>query len=135
MGWLLLLQLTVLSRSEIVVLSKFLVEFFMLSSCFLDFSVSVGAFVIGLSHVSSFFSYLLSCFLKFRSVVSEKSKVSLPIRGQGSHLGFLFGQKYINLVACCQVSLNSVQRFQRNIKNLSQSIRGKGSHLGFPISP
>ena len=28
----------------------------MLSRCFLDFSVSVGAFVIGLSQISSFFS-------------------------------------------------------------------------------
>ena len=30
----------------------------MLSHCFLDFSVGVGAFVIGLSQISSFFSYL-----------------------------------------------------------------------------
>ena len=29
----------------------------MLSRCFLDFSVGVGAFVIGLSQMSSFFSY------------------------------------------------------------------------------
>ena len=29
----------------------------MLSRCFLDFSVGVGAFVIGLSLISSFFSY------------------------------------------------------------------------------
>ena len=29
----------------------------MLSSCFLDFSVGVGAFVIGLSQISSFFSH------------------------------------------------------------------------------
>ena len=29
---------------------------FMLSRCFLDFSVSVGAFIIGLSQISSFFS-------------------------------------------------------------------------------
>ena len=31
--------------------------FFMLSHCFLDFSVGVGAFVIGLGRISSFFSY------------------------------------------------------------------------------
>ena len=31
-----------------------LVALFMLSRCFLDFSVSVGAFVIGLSQISSF---------------------------------------------------------------------------------
>ena len=29
---------------------------FVLSCCFLDFSVSVGAFIIGLSQISSFFS-------------------------------------------------------------------------------
>ena len=31
---------------------------FMLSRCFLDFSVDVGAFVTGLSQISSFFSYI-----------------------------------------------------------------------------
>ena len=31
--------------------------FFLLSCCFLDFSVDVGGFVIGLSQISSFFSY------------------------------------------------------------------------------
>ena len=30
---------------------------FVLSDCILDFSVGVGAFVIGLSQISSFFSY------------------------------------------------------------------------------
>ena len=55
-GWLLLLQLTALSRSAIVVQSKFLLAFFMLSRCLLDFSVGVGAFVIGLSQISSLFS-------------------------------------------------------------------------------
>ena len=30
----------------------------MLSGCFLNFSVGVGAFVIGLSQISSIFSYL-----------------------------------------------------------------------------
>ena len=34
-----------------------LVLLFMLSRCFLDFSVGVGAFVIGLSQISSFFSW------------------------------------------------------------------------------
>ena len=33
-----------------------LVAFFVLSRCFLDFSVGEGAFVIGLSQISSFFS-------------------------------------------------------------------------------
>ena len=31
------------------------IAFFMLSRCFLDFSLVVGAFVIGLSQISSFF--------------------------------------------------------------------------------
>ena len=36
---------------------------FVLSCCFLDFSVGVGVFVIRLSQISSFFSerYILSC--------------------------------------------------------------------------
>ena len=42
---------------------------------------------------------LLSSFLKFCPAVSgKKSKMSRPIRGQGSHLGLLTGPKYINLV-------------------------------------
>ena len=36
-------------------------EVFVLSQCFLDFSVGVGAFVIGLSQISSFFSYKIYC--------------------------------------------------------------------------
>ena len=50
-------QLTVLSRSAIVVFSKF----FMLSRCFFDFSVGVGTFVTGLSQISSFFSLYYKC--------------------------------------------------------------------------
>ena len=30
----------------------------MLPNCFMDFSVGVGAFVIGLSQIASFFSYM-----------------------------------------------------------------------------
>ena len=41
-------------RSRCVI--EVLVAFFMLSRCFLDFSVVVGAFVIGLSQISSFLS-------------------------------------------------------------------------------
>ena len=55
--WQLLLQLTVLSRSAIVVLSKFWWRFLCCHVDFLDFSVGVGAFVTGLSQISSFFSY------------------------------------------------------------------------------
>ena len=36
----------------------FFMAFFMLSRCFLDFSVGEGAFVIGLSQISSLFAYL-----------------------------------------------------------------------------
>ena len=38
--------------------NKVLVAFFMLSRCFLDFSVGEGAFVKGLSQISSLFSYM-----------------------------------------------------------------------------
>ena len=36
---------------------KIVVAFLMLSRCFLDFSVGVGAFDIGLSQISSFFLF------------------------------------------------------------------------------
>ena len=57
-GWLLLPQLTVLSRSIIVVYFSLFGGVFLLSRCFLDFSVGVGTFVLGLSQISSFFSCL-----------------------------------------------------------------------------
>ena len=38
-------------------------------------------------------------------------------------------------LASCQVSLNSVQRFQREKSKMSQPIRGQGGHLVFPIGP
>ena len=48
--------MTVQSRSAIVVLSKFYVGcIFVLSRSFMDFSVGVGAFVIELSQIFSFF--------------------------------------------------------------------------------
>ena len=56
---LLLLQVIVLSRSAIVVLSKFW-WCLVLSRCVSDFSLGVGTFVIGLSQISSFFSFLKS---------------------------------------------------------------------------
>ena len=46
----------ILSRSAIVVKSKFLGGIFVLSRCFSDFAVGVGVFVIRLSQISSFFS-------------------------------------------------------------------------------
>ena len=48
-------QLTVLSRSATAVLSNFLVALYMLSLRPFDISVGVGAFVIGLSQICSFF--------------------------------------------------------------------------------
>ena len=54
--------------------------------------------------------------------------MSQPIRGQGGHLVFPIGPKNTNFVEgveillSCQVSLNSVQRFQRRSRKcLSQS--------------
>ena len=44
---------------------KVLVALVMLSRCFLDFSVGVRAFVIGLNQISSFFSYSFSFWLFF----------------------------------------------------------------------
>ena len=83
----------------------------------------------------------LSSFVEFCSAVSEeKSKMSQPIRGQGSHLVFPIGQKKHKLgrgcwdLASCQVSLNSIQRFQRRSRKcLSQSEPGRPSC--FPIGP
>ena len=40
-------------------------DVFMLSRCFLDFSVGVGAFVIGLNQISSFFSYINSANMSY----------------------------------------------------------------------
>ena len=68
-------------------------------------------------------------FIEFRSAVSEeKSEMFQPIRGQGGHLVFpnrpekhKLGRGRCDL-ASCQVSLNSVQRFQRRSRKcLSQS--------------
>ena len=54
--FLLLPQLTVLSRSAIVVLLKFLMAFLCCHVAFWVISVGVGAFFIGLSQISSFFT-------------------------------------------------------------------------------
>ena len=72
-GWLLLPKLTVLSRSAIAVYFFSFGGVFVLSRCFLDFSVGEGTFDLGLSqiqNVSSLFSCdngmhhsLVSCFL------------------------------------------------------------------------
>ena len=56
----------------------------MLSRCFLDFFVRVGAFVIGLSQIFSFFSF------SFRKICSQDDTVALQataIPGQPSEAG------------------------------------------------
>ena len=73
-------------------------------------------------------SCFLSSFVEFGSAVPEEnSKMSQPIRGQGGHLVLdrpekhKLGRGHWDL-ASCQVSLNSVQRFQRRSRKcLSQS--------------
>ena len=53
-GWMSLLQLDVLSHSAVVVQSKMLMAFLWhVSLCFLEFSVCVSAFVIGLGQIFS----------------------------------------------------------------------------------
>ena len=39
------------------------------------------------------------------------------------------------VLASCQVSLNSIQRFHRKSQNMSQQIRGHGRHIVFLIGP
>ena len=67
-GWVSLLQMTVLSRSTIIVKSKYLLAFFVLS-LFFYFSVGVRVFVIGLNEISSFFFCnifsCVSCYCNF----------------------------------------------------------------------
>ena len=85
---------------------------------------------------------ILSSYVELRSVVSEeKSKRSQAIRGRGGHLVFPINPKKITLgrerwdLAPCQVSLNSVQWFQRRSKiYLSQSEAG-AANLVFLIDP
>ena len=75
---------------------------------------------------------LISCFLStfvgFRSAVSEKSKMSHPIKGHGGHLVFPIGTNNTKLgrgrwhLASCQVFFNSVQQSQRKSRKcLSRS--------------
>ena len=48
----------------------------------------------------------MSSFVEFRSAVSEeKSNMSQPIRGQGSHLVFPIGPKNTNLVEDVEILL------------------------------
>ena len=73
----------------------------------------------------------VACFVEFRSAVSEeKSKMSQPIRGQGSHLVFRIGTKNTNLVedveillpVACFVEFRSAVSEEKS--KMSQPIRG-----------
>ena len=71
-------------------------------------------------------SCFLSSFVEFCSTVSEeKSKMSQPIRGQGSHLVFLINQKNTNLVEDIEILLPVKFRwipfngFRDEVKNVS----------------
>ena len=66
-------------------------------------------------------------FRNFRLVISEKSKMSLPIRGQGGHLWFSdrpqkhkLGRQLSGL-ASCQVWLSSLQPFHRRSQKCEKS--------------
>ena len=50
-------------------------------------------------------SCLLSSFVEFHFAVSEKSKMSQPMKGQGGHLVFLISLKNINLVEDVEILL------------------------------
>ena len=72
--------------------------------------------------------FLLS-FVEFRSAVSEKSKMSQPIRGQGGHLVFPIGQKNTNLVDDVEILLPLKFRwilfsgFKGEVENVSANQR------------
>ena len=74
-------------------------------------------------------SCFLSSFVEFRSVVSEKSKMSQPIRGQGGHLVFPIGPKNTNLVEDIEILLPVKFRwipfsgFRGELKNVSANQR------------
>ena len=67
--------------------------------------------------------------------------MSQPIRGKGGHLVFPITPKNTNLVegrwdlASCQVSLNSVQRFQRRSRKCLSQSEARAAILFFPITP
>ena len=86
-------------------------------------------------------SCFLSSFFEFHSAVSEKkSKMSQPIRGQGSHLVFPIGLKNTNLLEDVEIFLPVKFRWipfssSEEKSKMSQPIRGQGGHLVFPIGP
>ena len=75
-------------------------------------------------------SCFLSSFVEFHSAVSEeKSKMSQPIRGQGSHLVFLIGPKNTNLVEDVEILLPvkfpwiPFSGFREEVENVSANQR------------
>ena len=89
-------------------------------------------------HITDF-DHFLSSFVKFRSAISEKSKLSQPIRGRGGHLVFPIGPKNTNLVEDIDILLHVKLRWIpfssfREVKNVSVNLR-PGGHLVFLISP
>ena len=86
-------------------------------------------------------SCFLSSFVEFRSAVwEEKSKMSQPIRGQGSHLAFPIGPKNTNLVKDIDILLPVNWLWipfssSRGKVGKSQPIRGQGGHLVFSNRP
>ena len=74
-------------------------------------------------------SCFLSSFIEFRSAVSEKSKMSQQIRGQGGHFVFLISPKNPNLVENVEI-LHPVKfrwilfsGFRGEVKNVSANQR------------
>ena len=83
-------------------------------------------------------SSFLSSFVEFRSAVSEKSKMSQPIKGWDGHLVFPISPKNTNLVEDVEILLPvkclwiPFSGFREEVQNV-QPIRGQGGHLIFPI--
>ena len=77
----------------------------------------------------------LSSFVEFHSAISEKSKMYVPIRGQGGHLVFPIDPKHKNVVEDVEILLPvnfcwiPFSGFRGEVENVS--VRGQGGHLVF----
>ena len=85
-------------------------------------------------------SWVLSSFLEFRSaILEEKSKMSHPIRGQGSHLVFPIGRKNKSFVEDIEILLPvkfcwiQFSGFRGEIRNVSANQRSRLPSWFFPI--
>ena len=84
---------------------------------------------------------LQSSFFEFDSAIAEKSKMSQPIRGRGSHFVFHIGLKNTNLVEDVRILLPvkflwiPFSSFRGEVKNDSANQRPGGHDLVFPIGP